>query len=741
MLWAMKRGREDRSSGWEAKPGDWKRSFLRSVLFFDRQKLNGPAAIRNTAGLVLPLIGGYLLGMPRGGLAVASGALNVSYSDGSDPYASRAKRMITAALWCSVAVFFGAISGRSHTAAVAVLTVWAFVAGLLTCLGTAAADLGVISVVTLVVYSAQYLSPLEASQSALLALAGGALETSLSVALWPIYRHGPERRALAAFYAELAQIPSMPARAGEAPPATEAGVKAHQALSEFSGGGLAEGVRFITLLTQAERLRLSLTTLGRLRGRLERHSPEHAAIETISRFLENAAKVLRDLAAFLADNGATLKGQRDRLTYSVALAYQLGDHAGEAGSFTAAVVRSARHQMDAISGQLRTVCDIATRTTPSGAAEFEKQEARQPWWMRFNSTLGILRGNLNLRSAAFRHALRLAVCAAVGDTLGRLLESDRSYWIPMTIVIVLKPEFTVTFTRGILRIVGTIAGLLLATLLFHFLPIQTASEIALIGLFMLLMRWVGPANYGVFAVCVSALVVLLLAITGVSPTRVIHARGMNTIIGGMMALAAYALWPTWERTRIAELFGNLVGAYGQSFRAITRELLEPGAITHKKRDLARQNARTARSNLEASIDRLRAEPGTTKAQLERWTAMLATSHRLAHAMMAMEAGLLRRTGTAPRPEFSFFSGEVEKTLLLLQRALQDQRIPEKAFPDLREAHNRLVQASSGQDDRYALVNVETDRIVNSTNTLRELIFDMQRSTALKPEVATTAVPT
>ena len=31
-------------------------------------------ALRNTAGVILPLIAGYALGMPRGGLAMASGA-------------------------------------------------------------------------------------------------------------------------------------------------------------------------------------------------------------------------------------------------------------------------------------------------------------------------------------------------------------------------------------------------------------------------------------------------------------------------------------------------------------------------------------------------------------------------------------------------------------------------------------------------------------------------------------------
>src|SRR2546430_8629448 len=156
---------------------------------------------------------------------------------------------------------------------------------------------------------------------------------------------------------------------------------------------------------------------------------------------------------------------------------------------------------------------------------------------------------------------------AVGNAIGREFDWRRSYWIPMTIVLVLKPEFAVTFTRGVLRVTGTILGLLLATALFHFLPIHVATEIIMIGVFTFLMRWIGPANYGVFAVMISALVVLLLTINGVSPKEVILARGLNTAVGGVLALLAYLAWPTWERSRVGDNVAAVARAYGKYFFA------------------------------------------------------------------------------------------------------------------------------------------------------------------------------
>src|SRR5258705_8213636 len=105
------------------------KALWRIVTHIDRSKINPWQALRNTVGVVAPLIVGYALGMPRGGLAMASGALNVSYSDGSDPYARRAKRMLTSTVWCSIAVLLGGLSAHSNTVAVIVATAWAFTAG------------------------------------------------------------------------------------------------------------------------------------------------------------------------------------------------------------------------------------------------------------------------------------------------------------------------------------------------------------------------------------------------------------------------------------------------------------------------------------------------------------------------------------------------------------------------------------------------------------------------------------
>jgi len=703
------------------------RAFWRVLTRFDSSKLSPYVALRNSIGVLLPLVAGFALNMPRGGVVVASGALNVAYSDGSDPYAQRAKRMLSSSVLCALAVLFGALSGSHNAAAVIIATLWAFAAGMLVAAGTTAADLGVISLVTLLIYAAQPLTTHQALISSALALGGGLLQTALSVALWPVRRYEPERRALANFFLDLARNAEQPLSATSAPPGTIQSAQAHEALSGLDRETSIEAVRYRALLTQAERIRLSLLMLSRLHLRMQRESPIHFGVQILGDYLKKAAQALQAIGDSLI-SGIPAEGCKEILAACEALTHRLRQETSSLPpSFLAAVANDARFQMDALNGQLRAALDLAANATPTGQAAFAKVEAQQPWSLRFSGLMAALRANLNLQSSVFRHAIRLAALVALGNSLERAFYWHRSYWLPMTIVLVLKPEFTTTFSRGLLRIGGTIVGLFLATALFRFLPDTVTVQLVLIFLFTLLLRWVGPANYGIFAVAVSALVVLLIAITGISPKEVIWARGINTAAGGALALLAYRIWPTWERTMVSERIAEMLDAYREYFHSLAESYARNETSGARELDRVRLGARMARTNLEASIDRIGAEPGATAEQMNQLSALLASSHRFIHAVMALDARWLHTAAVPARTAFRTFATDVEKTLELLAAALRGTRVQLKEFPDLREDHNVLVASGDQKIERYALVNVEADRIVNSLNTLREQVMERVRA--------------
>jgi uncharacterized membrane protein YccC len=696
-------------------------TFWRGVLHVDTAKMEPWIALRNAMGVAIPLAVGIAIGMPLGGLAVASGALNVSYSDGQDPYQQRAKRMLAASVLCAAAVMAGGLAGHHNAAAIALIAIWAFGSGMAITLGPTGESLGVISLVVLIIYSAQSLTPARALQAGALAFAGGILQMLLSLGLWPVRAYEPERRALANLYLTLGQAASSPEQLIKAPPPAAASTQAQEALAGRISDHSVVSERFRSLLSQAERMRLRLFTLGRLLRRMRREEFGFSPAEILEHFLESAAKVMTAIGkSLLRDGPVAIDASWLREIHSATETLRQS-HETEERTFLAAVVRDARYQMDALSGQLRAAAQMAGDLTPAGLEATEQRERARPSRQRITSGLARLAANLTLQSAVFRHSVRMAVAVAIAEILSRSLETPRAYWLPMTTVLVLKPEFTVTFTRGLLRIAGTIVGLLLATAMFHFLPTGVGLEVALIAAFVFLLRWAGPANYGIFGVAVSALVVLLVAVTGVSPKTVILARGLNTIIGGTLALVAYAAWPTWERTQVAEMLARLLDSYRLYFLKVVDMLLGREGATPSELDKLRLASRLARTNAVASVERMQAEPGTRAEEVALLTGMLAAAHRFLYAVLSVEAGILPSTRRAVRDEFRIFANDVNHTLEALAAELRGSRVAQREWPDLREDHRRLTQNPFSSGEQYALVNVEADRMANSLNTLREQI--------------------
>jgi uncharacterized membrane protein YccC len=257
----------------------------------------------------------------------------------------------------------------------------------------------------------------------------------------------------------------------------------------------------------------------------------------------------------------------------------------------------------------------------------------------------------------------------------------------------------------------------------------------LLALFIFLLRWVGGANYGIFVAAISGTVVVLIAITGVPPQTVVAMRGLNTLYGGVLALGAYWLWPTWERGRISESLAMLLEAYCDYARAVSNRFLQRRKEDRAQLERARIAGRLARSNIEASAERFGMEPRTTAEEISTLAAMLASSHRFIHAVMALEAGLRAHRLEGDPQLFGEFAADVENTLRYMARVLRHADESGEALPDLRARQQALQRANEAAGHQHNLINAEADRITNSLNTLREQV-EVWRGLAFRHRAST-----
>jgi uncharacterized membrane protein YccC len=696
----------------------------RVVKRMDQAKINDWwMALRNSLAVAIPLAVGIEMGNPLGAVAIAIGALNVSYSDGRDPYFQRARRMLLWSFLCASAVFVGSVTGQFHTGAVLTAAAWAFAAGMMLAMGSQAGDLGTNTLVTVVVFAARGSStPTGALYSSLLVLGGGLLQTAMALLFWPLRGNKPQLLAVGQAFRDLASEVDPDPDTLKFVAIRTPSVQVQDTLTALGRDHSIAGERFRLLFDQADRLRLSIYLVKRLRDELgeddsQRDEAEGDAADDLDQFLKGTSRLLAGVGDVLVTGSASpdFEALRARLIELVDRA-QARKHNSEMklGEKIAAA-------LDVLVGQLRLVVQLAKNTTGQGEREFLDSTHAKPWKLQTANWRATIRANLTWNSPVFRHAVRLSVCVTLADIIERGISWHRAYWLPMTVAVVLKPDFTTTFSRGALRLAGTIAGLILATVVYILLPENGWTQLLVVGVFTFFLRYLGPANYGVFTVAVSGLIVFLLAATGVSPAEVIVARALNTVAGGLLALGAYAAWPTWERSTISDSLAEMLEATRIYFRAVAAQVSAKHADDTNAIDNERTRWRLKRSAAEAAVDRVTSEPGNTRVKADCLHSIMASSHSLIHSVMGLEAGMVQSEQKTAPEAFGVFANDVDFTLYFLSSALRGSPFANKNLPQLREDHRRLLESRNALSPLDEYIVLETDRLTVSLNTLREQV--------------------
>jgi hypothetical protein len=178
------------------------------------------------------------------------------------------------------------------------------------------------------------------------------------------------------------------------------------------------------------------------------------------------------------------------------------------------------------------------------------QEGGEGWSSR--AALNALRSNLSLSSTSARHGLRFGAALAAGVSVYWLIGMhEHGFWIPLTILFVLRPEKEETFRRLVLRAVGTAVGLVFATALAEWLggsgvAVAVALTIATGFAYGLL-----TVQYALFTAAITTYAVLLADSIGEAALHAAGQRAIATAIGIAIAGASFLLWPNRDEGRPA----------------------------------------------------------------------------------------------------------------------------------------------------------------------------------------------
>jgi uncharacterized membrane protein (TIGR01666 family) len=216
--------------------------------------------------------------------------------------------------------------------------------------------------------------------------------------------------------------------------------------------------------------------------------------------------------------------------------------------------------------------------------------------------------NLTLHSNIFRHSLRVSVATIAGYIISRFLPFGHGYWILLTVVVILKPVYSLTKKRNFERLMGTFGGALVGLLLIYFIRDKTAL-FALMILFMIGTYVFLRTNYLVCVILMTPYVLLLLHLLYPSNFQsVITDRVIDTLIGsGISFLASIFIIPSWEHERIVDYMTAALRTNIAYFRDVAGSFTgNPVPVQQYK--LSRKHAFVALANLSDAFGRMLSEP-------------------------------------------------------------------------------------------------------------------------------------
>lgn len=664
---------------------------------------------------IVALLGGLIAaGQPVAGVTTAVGAMFVGIAwrvnGGRPPYAV----MATDAVAMGLATLAGCLTGQVLWVHLIVLAVFSMAGGLLVGVGRQAGIVGFQSILAVVVFG-RFTEPIgPALGIAGLVAAGGLTQVVFqAIVRWP----PPlviQRRATAQAYRALAELALGDAQTPAAP-AAEALDHAGTTLSGGTLFGSSAIAPLRSLVNEGRRVRIAITALNGLVGRIADSPDASGAVHTIA---ADTYLSLRDAAGAIEGHAAPA-GDLDNRVGKVSDAVSGLQRGPAPEDVPEAVWTVLGRRLAGLAGQLRAIA----RLVPDAAAGSGLRD-RRPYHrtahplQNLYADLATLRANISLDSPATRHALRLAVIVPGTELLVRALPVERGYWVVVAAAATLRPEFGATFTRGLERVGGTALGVTVAGIAAALLHPSQEVTIALVGLFGWAAMASFAASYALGFTCITALVVFLLNTLAPDTTQTATARLIDTLIGGAIGLAVFAAWPTWSRRPAQELLSELTDAIRRYVGLVLRAFVDGGPLPPEIGAASRE-ARLIRTQADSAVARSLSEPARRRIDARVGSGVLDEMLRLVHAIHALRLEAQDEPDRAPQPALAPFARALDVQLSAIARGLlSDDLQLSSEYVDLRALADRYAEEAAPGEHELSIV---IDQLADATNAIDELI--------------------
>jgi uncharacterized membrane protein YccC len=567
---------------------DW----LTEVLRPKRTPVPWPAMIRAALAICVPLAVAMALGRTTLGVLPAMGGLLGTMADAGGPYLSRVKRVGSAAVFGGAAgLAIGSVTHGHGWLAVVALVVVAGVSGVLSAVG----DIGSVTGLQLLVYTSLGAGPVGALRPVWHTAAGFLVGVGWALVLilpgWLLSPHGREQRDVAAVYDALADM----LRAAGSGQFTGR----RQALTT------ALNTAYDELLTRRSTATGRNRRLMRLVAALNASHPVAEAAVTLGLAGTRPPPLVIDVVSRLGD--------AIRNETPPPMIPPPWDESPAMLALRDALAGAARALSRDWSPADRARAGLRDRWHAIGSPE-------PSWSGRLRGLAGRLLDEFGNGRLGRIFTLRLMACMGVAGLMSEVLPLQRSYWVPLTVAIVLKPDYGSVFARALQRGIGTVVGAVAGAVLL--VLVHGAWLLVPFGVLAALLPYGRSRNYGLLATFLTPLVVVLVDLLHPVGWRLAGDRLVDTLIGcAIVLLIGFAPWPmSW--------YSHLPRQYAETAfdvcRYLEQALLdgsgtgEGGGGAPSAGSRMRRSTYRALADLRAEFQRIMSEPPSVSRRATAW---------------------------------------------------------------------------------------------------------------------------
>jgi uncharacterized membrane protein YccC len=519
-------------------------------------------------------------------LPLSLGGLSSSLVDRGGPYLARVKRVSTiAVLGGALGLTVGLLSYGRGWVTVGVIVALSLVSAVISTAGNVGSTTGM----QLLLYAVLATGPLGQLRPWWLIvglfLVGAAWGLSMTALGWLFFRRAPEEQSVADAYRAIARL--------------------------LSATGTERFEEERQNLTAALNLAYDdvLTARSALAGQDRRY------VRLV--VLLNQTHTLAEAAVTLAHEGTRLTPQVIAAVEAIADVIQ---------GTTREIPRIPRPQTDtpgksALWDELVAVTEVLSRGR--AAADRRPPLPGKPLRERVGELLAEIRSGRQVRL----FALRLTLCMGVAAVISEVLTLERSYWVMLTVAVVLKPDFGSVFARALQRGLGTMVGAVLGAVLLAVVPPGPLLLIPLTVLAFVIPYGISR-NYGLFTTFLTPMVVLLIDLLTRAGWQLAEARLIDTALGcAVVILLGYAPWPsTWH--------AHVRPQFAAELREIMHYLERALGPNPTGRTEVLREVYQGLSDMRTVFQRALAEPAPISRQVTAWFPAFVASERIVDAITA-----------------------------------------------------------------------------------------------------------